>query len=144
MTSPGRKVEKGCGVHYSVSKLADTLLHMSLPISAGHRSFRASSPRTATHPRPPIWDGLQTQRRMSGRSSCFSVFLSSALPSPLIRSFVHSFLRPRRRRIFGEKGQQGRGKFDKSQRWFDRSSRMILFFPLFFFFFFFFFFSFRR
>lgn len=42
-------VEKGCGDAHYKSNLADTVLHMSLPISAGHRSFRASSPSNHLH-----------------------------------------------------------------------------------------------
>lgn len=75
-------VEKGCGDAHYKSNLADTVLHMSLPISAGHRSFRASSPSTTS-----ISESADLERSVDAT-------MHAQPSSPLLLSFfpLHFFL----------------------------------------------------
>lgn len=102
-------VEKGCGNAHYKSNLADTVLHMSLPISAGHRSFRASSPSTTS-----ISESADLERFVDATmhvqpSSPPSLFFPSI--------FFFRFLSPSHRQKFRrEKGGGSEGKFDKFLR----------------------------
>lgn len=97
-------VEKGCGDAHYKSNLADTVLHMSLPISAGHRSFRASSPSTTS-----ISESADLERSvdatMHAQPSSPLLFSSSFFSS----IFFFRFLSPSHRQKFRREKRGGGG-----------------------------------
>lgn len=104
-------VEKGCGNAHYRSNLADTVLHMSLPISAGHRSFRASSPSTTF-----VSESADLERSVDATMHV----QPSSPPPPFFPSiFFSRFLSPSHRQKFRREkraGGRGEGKFDKFLR----------------------------
>lgn len=92
-------VEKGCGNAHYRSNLADTVLHMSLPISAGHRSFRASSPSTTS-----VSESADLERSVDATMHV----QPSSPPPPFFPSiFFSRFLSPSHRQKFRREKRAG-------------------------------------